>query len=627
MAPCDVVMDSIRPIWQMLSGRRRNQLYGLFVLSILSAGAEVANLGTLLPFLKVLANPEHNLAVLGPWSAPLHGFNRLSLLLVLGGGFLLVIGLSSLLRVATIVSQLRLTAQIGADLGQQLLSTVLARPYRWHLGNNSSQTIGLLTKDISNVVDAIQGWLSLGINGLVVVLLMAALLGIAPLVMSLIALSVGSWYLLVYRFTKAGLKADGEVLSNNHQRSIQTSMEALGGIRDILLNRSQPMFVRQFDRQNRACRLAYGRINMRAQAPRYLIEGFTLGVIVLLSLVLSWQGHGVERQLPLLGTVALGAYRILQPLQQCFGSYSSIQAHQVSCERVIADLAPRSDSGSTTISAFATTAAPNRISLPSTSTDSQLRALPAPQRLQPLVRFEHVDFGYQQGEPWVLHNIDLEIRRGQCIGLIGGTGGGKSTLIDLLLGLLEPVHGRVCIEGLDLHRSTQSLQAWQRRIAHVPQHIHLSDGSFAENIAFGDAPETIDAQRLACAAKAACIAELIEQQRDGYAAVVGERGLRLSGGQRQRLGLARALYRDADVLILDEATSALDNLTEHQVMRSLHSGERQRTVVLVAHRLSTVQDCDTIHLLDHGVIKASGSFAELERSCPAFQALLAHQQL
>ncbi|MEB3277009.1 MAG: ABC transporter ATP-binding protein [Cyanobacteriota bacterium] len=530
-------------ILQVLSGRRRRQLGGLFVLSLLSAAAEVANLATLLPFLRVLADPGRNLAVLGRWSAPLHDLDRMTLLLLLGGGFLLVIGVSSLLRVVTIVTQLRLTAQIGADIGQQVLRTVLARPYRWHLQTNSSQTIGLLTKDISNLVDTIQGWLSLGINGLVVLLLMAALLSIAPLVMGVIGLTLGAWYLVVFRYTKGGLKADGELLSDHHQRSIQTAQEALSGIRDILLNRSQPVFVRQFDRQNRISRLAYGRINMRAQVPRYLIEGFTLALIVLLSLALSWHGQGVERQLPLLGTLALGAYRVLQPLQVCFGSVSSIQANRVSCERVMADLDPQ---------LLASEPRPRQ---------HPTVAVAPPPRSTALVRLEDVHFRYGPADPWVLQAIEMSIEPGQRIGLVGTTGGGKSTLIDLILGLLEPVRGRVLVEGSDLHGSASSLQRWQQRIAHVPQHIHLSDGSFAENIAFGDSVETIDATRLRRAAQGACIAELIEQQPSGYQTVVGEQGLRLSGGQRQRLGLARALYRQADVLVLDEATSALDNLT------------------------------------------------------------------
>jgi len=609
--PLGSLLITMGPIWQTLSARRRRQLAALFAMSVLSAGAEVANLGALLPFLRVLADPGQSIAALGGWAEPLASLGRLQLLVILGCGFLLVIGISSVLRVGTIVTQLRLTALIGADISQGVLSCILKRPYRWHLNNNSAHTIGILSQDISNVVDTIQGLLSIGINGILVSLMITALLGIAPLIMSWIMLTLGLWYVLIFRFIKAGLQRDGETLSRNNQGSIQTAQEALGGIRDILLNRSQSVFLNQFDRLNRAGRLAYSRIIIRAQVPRYLIEGFTLAIIVVVSLALSWRGQGVERQLPLLGTLALGTYRVLQPLQVCFGSLSAIQSHQVSCERVIADL--------------------ERPAAQRSGSSKPLQKASARQPQQPgrhnapLVQLEAVDFRYGSRDSWILRGVDLNITSGQRIGLVGGTGGGKSTLIDLILGLLEPTAGRVLIDGVDLHANPQQLSAWQRRVAHVPQHIHLSDGSFAENIAFGITAEAIHHERLIQAAEQACIAEMITQQPLGFATVVGERGLRLSGGQRQRLGLARALYRQAEVLILDEATSALDNLTEHQVMEAIEALTRTHTVILIAHRLSTVRHCDTIHLLQGGGIQASGSYAELEHGSQAFQTLLRHQ--
>jgi ABC-type multidrug transport system fused ATPase/permease subunit len=611
-------LTTVLPIWKALTRRRRRQLYALFAMSVLSAGAEVANLGALLPFLKVLADPSQQVATLGRWGAPLAGFDRLDLLLILGGGFLLVIVLSSLLRVATIVTQLRLTALIGADIGRLVLGSILERPYRWHLDNNSSQSLGVLTKDISNVVDTIQGYLSIGINGLLVSLLIAALLSIAPVVMALIGLTLGLWYFVVFHFTKAGLHADGEMLTTNYQRSIQTAQEALGGIRDILLSRSQRFFLGQFDAQNRSCRLAYGRINIRAQAPRYLIEGFTLGIIVIVSLVLSWRGEEVEHQLPLLGTLALGAYRVLQPLQMCFGCISSIRSQQVSCQRVMAYLPP-APRDTPVLQRTHSTGNGQRQCLERWPQPNEVAKSPAA-----LVRLVDVSFRYGPSDPWVLQGVNLSIHSGQRVALVGGTGGGKSTLIDLILGLLEPVKGQVLINGINLHDEPQNLEVWQKLIAHVPQQIHLSDGSFAENIAFGVATEAIDQERLEAAAQQACIAELIHDQKDGYSTVVGEKGIRLSGGQRQRLGLARALYRDADVLVLDEATSALDNLTEHQVMRSIESMARTRTLILIAHRLSTVRHCDVIHLVQGGRIRASGSFTDLERHSDVFQDLLRH---
>jgi len=569
-------------------------------LSFLAALGEVANLGALLPFLRLLANPYENLKYLGPVATPLQSFSKDHLLLGLGLGFMAVVIVSSTLRVLTIRSQLRISALITADLGEQVFAAVLERPYAWHLRTNSSAVLSYLTRDVDAVFACVQALLVLAMNVVIVLLLGSSLIALAPLVMVVVIALLSSFYLLIYRMTRFRLRSDGMVGIQEYQRSMQAVQEGLGGIRDILLDRSQQTFLQAFSQSNRRRKMAEAAINIKAQVPRYLIEGFAMILIVGISLTLALQGEGIERQLPLLGTLALGAYRLLQPLQQCFAAASALQGNK----HALARLEPFLGDSSATVQNFIS------------------EKYKFVQHLdQPLVELQGVSFGYSAKSPLVIHDLDLEIHSGERLALVGTTGSGKSTTSDIILGLLRPTHGEMKVWGNDLHANPGLVAAWQARVAHVPQAIYLSDASFAANIAFGVADDQIDLNRVRQAAEQAQIAKLIESSGDGYDTLVGERGVRLSGGQRQRIGIARALYKQAQLLVLDEATSALDNSTEAEVMAAIDGLDRTITVILIAHRLSTVQRCDRIVVLEQGKIAGLGTFLDLEAENAAFQAL------
>lgn len=599
-------LTSLKLLWDSLSPRRRRQLLALQGLSLLAALGEVANLGALLPFLRLLANPREGLKALGPLAGPLRALPEQNLLLGLGLGFMAIVVLSSLLRVVTIRAQLRLGALIATDLGERVFAEILKRPYPWHLSHNSSTTLTHVTQDVDQVYSSIQGLLLLVVNLAIVLLLGASLIALSPALMLIVALLLGAFYLVVYRYTRGALRADGIVKTTSHQATLKVVQEGLGGIRDVLLDRTQPFFLEEFGRVLRRSRIAGASINIKAQVPRYLIEGFAVLLIVGLSLSLALAGQGVEQQLPLLGTMALGAYRLLQPLQQCFNSLSSLLANQASLLR---------------LEPFLRSATNGQSVQSAVRPSEELRDLSTGSG-ETLIQLQHLSFRYSPEGPLVLRDLELSVRRGERIAFVGSTGSGKSTCSDLILGLLAPSQGKVLVQGLDLHATQGLVEAWRSKVAHVPQQIYLSDASFAANIAFGIPASRIDHQRVRQAAEQARITELIEASPEGYSTVVGERGVRLSGGQRQRIGIARALYKRADLLVLDEATSALDNRTEAEVMEAIEALDRRLTVVLIAHRLSTVRTCDRIVLLEHGRIRAVGCYSELERSDAGFQSLI-----
>jgi ABC-type multidrug transport system fused ATPase/permease subunit len=436
---------------------------------------------------------------------------------------------------------------------------------------NSSGVITGITTQTSQVVLVLNATLQLVTAAVVAVGLLGAMLAIDwPVACTALAV-FGMAYGVLSVTARRQLVANSRVVADASQLQLKFLQEGLGAIRDVLLDGNQATYLAIYRQADLPMPQRQAQSTFLAAFPRYALEALGLALIALLALLLSWQRSGSSAVIPLLGTFALGSQRLLPALQQMYASWALIKARQSAVVDVLALLQ-------------------QPVQHPA------LLLAPPPLPLSQAVQLERLRFRYGPDAPWVLGGIDLEIRQGERIGLIGSTGSGKSTLVDLLMGLLEPTAGRILIDGLDLHdpQQPERLAAWRATIAHVPQSIFLTDSSIAENIAFGIPKEQIDLDRVRQAAEQAQIAGFIESCPEGYDTFVGERGIFLSGGQRQRIGIARALYKRAQVLVLDEATAALDNTTEHAVMQAVEGLSRELTVVMIAHRLSTLARCDRV---------------------------------
>lgn len=575
---------NLRALVDCLPQRRRTQLVFLLSLMLVGAVAEVISLGAIVPFLAILADPVQALQrpVVAQIIATLGLNNTADIRWQLTLLFISTAVASGLVRFVLIYVMAKLNFGIGHELGAEVYRRTLYQTYEVHVARNSSEIMGGINK-----VDVVV-WLVFTLLNTISAMFMAvfivfALVLIDPVVASVALICFGGIYAVVSVFTRKRLDRNSKVINTAYNTRVQSMQEGLGGIRDVLLDQSQPLFAKRFNLIDWPMRQAQASNNIIGPSPRFAVEALGMVLIALLGYYMTASGGGIAAAIPTLGALALGAQRLMPLLQQTYQGWVYVAGNR----QVLIDV----------------------IELLQQPVASELQVKTQPLSFEHEVRLNKVSFCYQPQLPLVLQNIDLVIPKGARVGFIGTTGSGKSTVMDLLMGLLQPSSGQILIDGAPLSGVTRP--AWQRNVAHVPQAIFLADASFAENIAFGVAVGQIDLERVRQAAQRAQIAEFIESSSDGYEAMVGERGVRLSGGQRQRIGIARALYKQARVLVFDEATSALDSETEAAVMQAIGSLGRDLTIVLIAHRLTTLQGCDTIYRLEKGKVISSGSYDEL----------------
>ncbi len=591
------IFTQLHQLWRHLSRRRQLQFFLVLALMLISAITEVISLGAIIPFLGILTAPDK------VFSHPIvsdiaQSFGILSaeqLALPITILFITAILLANFTRLLLLWVSTKLSFMAGADLSYEVYHRTLHQPYIVHLERNSSEVItGILNKVGGVVFNILLPALTFISSLLLLIIVITTLMVIDPVITSISVIGFGLTYILITILTRKKIANNSDCIAYETTMLHKALQEGLGGIREVLLDGTQQLYCNIYRKADLPLRKAQGSNIFISSSPKFGMEAIGVSLIAIIAYTFSQQQEGVTAVIPALGAIALGAQRLLPALQNCYASWSVI-------------------TGSRALLFDSLLLLEQPI-----STDSS-NDLAERMDFKENIRLDSVSFRYKKNTPWVLDNLNLEISKGERIGFVGETGSGKSTSLDLIMGLLEPTTGEVIIDGKPL--TDVELHKWRKNIAHVPQSIFLIDSSMAENIAFGVPKELIDIKLVQDAAKQAQIAEFIERQPNGYDSPVGERGVRLSGGQRQRIGIARALYKKANVLIFDEATRALDDTTEKAVMGAIEGLDRSITVLFIAHRLTTLRNCDRIIELKDGSVLNDDRYEEMLEISPSFRNL------
>lgn len=594
----------LRKTLDLLTAQERRQAFLLFPVMILMALAEVAGVASVAPFLALMSDPElaHSNPLLANLRSLLGVQGDRQFLVVIGVGVLLILILSNVILAGGVWALSAFGSMRNHTISKRLLAGYIHQPYEFFLANNSATLANNILQEVNQVVNGIiVPGLQAVAKLIAAVAVLVLLVAIDPILAALTGTLLGGTYLVIFLFTRRYLTRIGrERVQANHARH-QTVNEALGGIKELKLLGRQSAMLNRFHKPSLAFALSQSRSRVIGAVPRYALEAVAFGSIIAIVLVQLAAGTRVNEVVPVLGLYAFAGYRLLPALQQVFTAATQIRYSSGALDEVhrLFQTAVESEMDST----------------------QPVPTLPEPVPIsfERSVVLDGVSFNYSGSDVPVLHDVSLKIDAKSSVAFVGPTGAGKTTIVDILLGLLEPDSGEILVDGHPI--TIQDLPKWQRLIGYVPQQIFLTDDTITRNIALGVQDAEIDMGEVQRAARMAQIDDYVAGLADGYDTLVGEQGLRLSGGQRQRLGIARALYHDPEILVLDEATSALDGSTEQAVFDAITGLAGKKTVVMIAHRLSTVRACDNIFLLSQGRLEAEGDFDKLLASSKTFQRL------
>ena len=557
----------------LMSPRRRVQLAVVTLLMLISAGAELVTIGSVIPFLAFAANPESNFG--GEWVRWFLGFFHPDP--VIAAAIVLAVAaiVSGALRFALLRADQRFVVAFGHELASRVYSRTIRQEYILQIQRNSNVVMAGIMKVQDVVYGYLQPLLQAVVNGFIAGCIGLLLFWIAPAATAISAAVIGLAYLAIHAFTAKQVALNAQAVASNMTSRTQLIQESFGAIREMIIDGTHQLSEARFQSMDAAHRRAVGSNIVISGTPRFLIEAVGIWAIVAVILFVGQRDNGILEALPILGALALGAQRLL-PLIQATWAGAKLSEGNLQNLLDVEELARQPIAEGFHL-------------------QDSIRPLPFADRMV----FDEVQFAYPDGAP-AISGASFEIRRGEHFGIQGTTGAGKSTLLDLILGLLEPQEGEIRIDATRLDAVTR--RAWQTKIAHVPQSVFLSDDTIAANIALGRPGCEIDRERIVAAIETAQLRNFVQKLPNGLETKVGERGVRISGGQRQRIGIARALYKNPEVLVLDEATSALDDDTEAAVMDAIAAHNSDLTIISVSHRSGSLERCDRVLTLDQGRI-------------------------
>ena len=559
-----------KKLFLLMERRRRYQFLILLTLMILTSMFEVISIGAVIPFLGVLIEPSNIFELPAAQSfIQFLGVDRpTQIIFPISALFAIAVVMSGAMRVILLWASVKFSFILGVDLSVGIFTQVINQPYIAHTKQNSSEILSAISIKIAQVINGVVlSVLNMIGSFIICIAIITILLVINPGASLIAILFFSLLYLFFYLYVKQKLKVNSLNITRESSSVIKILQEALGGIRDIIIDGNQQFYRSIFWRADLVFRKSLGNNLFITNSPRYFMETFGVLLIVLLAYMLSTQGEkSFADGIPVLGALALGAQRLLPVMQIFYNSWGNIKGTHFVLEEVLGFL--------------------------NINDNKMMNVINNDCAFEKNIRLKDVSFGYDENSLPAINKINIDIKKGDCIGIIGKTGSGKSTLIDIMMGLLDPTHGTLEVDENVITSSNR--RAWQSRIAHVPQNIYLSDSTIEENIAFGIPVEEIDNSLVRLAAISANIDSVINEWPLKYKTILGERGIRLSGGQRQRIGIARALYKQADVLFLDEATSSVDTTTESSIMKAIDELGNDVTLIIIAHRITTLKNCSRI---------------------------------
>ena len=582
----------LKKLYEIFTPRERMQAVMVFFASLATAFVQAFGVASIFPFINVVMNSD--IVGQNKWLFLL--YNKLnfrdinSFILFLGIAVFLIVIFSGTISAITTWAKTRFTLGKNHSLSRRLLTVYLNQPYEYFLQKNSSE----LSKNILSEVNQLTSQLLMAlfdilINGLMVVVILGMLFIVDVAVTIGAIIFLGGSYGIINYFVKNKLKEIGRGRLEANRGRFRMANEALTSIKTTKIMGIESYFLNNYSNYSGK----FARYNVFAsvvgEIPRYLLEAVAFGGIVFFVILMIAREGKVVEFIPLLSLYAFAAYRIIPALNRLFNSTATVYYNIAIVDKIYEDMI--------------------EITLPK-------KIQPKPDANKPELSFnrniklQNIRFSYHDSSCEVINNINLTIPKNNVIGLAGPTGCGKTTLVDIILGLLKPQKGKILVDDIEIN--DENIIIWQRKIGYVPQEIYLSDDSISKNIAFGVPEKEISDEQVQYVAQIAAIDNFIENELpQQYDTIIGERGIRLSGGQRQRIGLARALYRNPEVLVLDEATSSLDGTTEEHVLKAIQSAAHTRTVIMIAHRLNTLKDCDQIYVLEKGSIIGQGKYDEL----------------